>query len=212
MNMSKRLKAPVFYPSESSFCPCHFIDSDPYVKFSDDNSNVTETKLIGQYNFDNIATALCVGKYFDIDQNLAQKAVANYKPSNNRSQVIKKKNNTIFLDAYNANPSSMEKAIENLGSSSAKTKVVILGDMFELGDDTEKEHAQVGELLKSHAIDSAFFCGTSMAFAHEAFGKGQYAKDKEALIEILKSKRIENASILIKASRGMALEDMVDYL
>ncbi len=212
MNMSKRINNPVFYPNENSDYPCRLLEADPFLKIEPKNGEVFTTQLIGKYNFDNIATALCVAHFFDVPQARACAAVANYSPTNNRSQIIKKGSNTIILDAYNANPSSMEKAIENLAQIKATKKLVILGDMFELGADTEKEHEAIGLLLKKHGIDDAIFCGASMRFGYGSFGKGLYARDKSELIEYLKNMNFSDTTILIKASRGMALEQVVEYL
>jgi len=212
MNMSKRFKEPIFYPDSDSFFSCEFMGSDPYVAVKPDSGKVLKTQLLGKYNFDNIVTALCVGKYFEVPEEKANRAVVAYTPENNRSQIIKKGSNTIILDAYNANPSSMEKALENLAQMKAKNKIAIIGDMFELGDDTIPEHQAIGTLLKQLDIDEAFFCGEHMQAAHEAFGKGHYMKSRDSLISHLKEEKFTNATLLIKASRGMALEGIVDYL
>ena len=138
--------------------------------------------------------------------------MAAYTPENNRSQIIKKGSNTIILDAYNANPSSMEKALENLAQIKAEKKVAIIGDMFELGEDTIPEHQAIGKLLKQLDIDDAFFCGEHMKSAYEAFAKGHYMKDRELLISHLREEKFTDTTILIKASRGMALERIVEFL
>ncbi|MCK5366991.1 MAG: UDP-N-acetylmuramoyl-tripeptide--D-alanyl-D-alanine ligase, partial [Cyclobacteriaceae bacterium] len=140
VNMSKRIKNTVFYPNEESYYHCSFAGADPFVELKTGHGNTIKTNLPGKYNFDNIATALCIGKYFNVAEEKANNAVAAYTPKNNRSQIIQKGNNTIILDAYNANPSSMEKALENLTQMKSNSKVAIVGDMFELGDDTIKEH------------------------------------------------------------------------
>ena len=212
MNMSKRVKNAVFYPNKEAFYHCELMDANPFVRIKSEHGTTVSTKLIGAYNFDNIATALCVGKFFEVPEEKALEVVAKYTPENNRSQIIEKLSNTIILDAYNANPSSMEKALENLAAMKATKKVVILGDMFELGDDTKKEHAQIGELLKKLNIDLALFCGEAMKSAYEVFGHGHYMKTKEFLIDYLTSNPIKESTILVKASRGMALEDAVEYL
>jgi len=212
MNMSKRIKKAVFYPDKDGFYRCSLKSADPYVEIETENGNVVQTNLIGAYNFDNIATALCVGKYFKVTEEQANKAVATFKPQNNRSQIINKGSNSIILDAYNANPSSMEKALENLSNMNSAKKVAIIGDMFELGEDTDKEHELIGEKLKSLNISGAIFCGNSMKYAYEAYGHGTYLKSKELLISHLKKNKFSNSTILIKASRGMALEDVVEFL
>ncbi len=212
MNMRKRIKNAVLYPNADGNFHCSFISADPFVALKTRNRELVQTSLIGAYNFDNIATALCVGDFFGVPQAKANAAVANYHPENNRSQIVNKGSNTIILDAYNANPSSMEKALENLAQMQAQKKVAIVGDMFELGDDTEAEHARVGELVNNLGIDEAIFCGKSMKLAYETCGKGSYKSSKETLINYLKTNSFENSTILIKASRGMALEDVVEYL
>lgn len=211
MNMSKRIKNVVFYPNEESYYPCSLIGADPYVEIRSELGNVVKTKLPGTYNFDNIATALCLGKYFKVPEEKANHAIASFLPENNRSQIIKKGTNTIILDAYNANPSSMEKALENLAQMKTSQKVAIVGDMFELGDDTKSEHQKIGDLLKDLKINDAIFCGESMKHAYESFGKGIYIKTRELLIDYLKENTFSDSTILIKASRGMALENIVEF-
>ena len=212
MNMSKRINNPIFYPNSGSNYHCRLLEADPFLKVETQNGMVFSTQLIGNYNFDNIATALCVAHFFDVPEDRACAAIEAYAPTNNRSQIVKKGSNTIILDAYNANPSSMEKAIENLAQIKAQSKLAILGDMLELGEDTEKEHEHIGVLLKQHGINDAIFCGASMRLGYESFGKGLYARDKSELIEYLKNMHFSETIILIKASRGMALEQVVEYL
>ena len=212
MNMSKRVKEPIFYPGSDAYYSCQLNGANPFVEITSENGSKIQTNLIGAYNFDNIATALCLGKFFSVPAEKAAAAVANYNPTNNRSQIIKKGSNTIILDAYNANPSSMEKALENLANMDADNKIAIVGDMFELGEETEKEHAIIGKKIKELKIENALFCGESMKFAHETFETGTYAPKKVELIDYLKEKKFNDSTILIKASRGMALEDIVEYL
>lgn len=212
MNMSKRMKNVVFYPNEKSYYHCNLIEANPFVEINSENEEVIKTHLIGAYNFDNIATALCVGKYFNVPEKNASKAVANYIPSNNRSQIIKKGDNTIILDAYNANPSSMLKALENLANMSVENKMAIVGDMFELGDDAKTEHQDIGKLIDKMDINDALFCGELMKYAAESSDKGIGMDTKDTLIAYLKNHTFSNTTILIKASRGMALEDIVEYI
>ncbi|NJN27408.1 MAG: UDP-N-acetylmuramoyl-tripeptide--D-alanyl-D-alanine ligase [Cyclobacteriaceae bacterium] len=212
MNMSKRFANPVFYPNDGSYCPCALLEADPFVKIKTESGKHVQTQLMGSYNFDNIATALCVGKFFDVPEDKAAMAVASYTPENNRSQIITQGSNTIILDAYNANPSSMEKALENLAQMKAKNKVAIVGDMYELGDDTQTEHEAIGKLIRSLRIDVAIFCGAHMKDAWEVMNGGHYFEDKEKLMAFLTENKFHESTILIKASRGMALEGVVDFL
>jgi len=130
-NMGKRFDAPVLYGSEGDFFFAELFEANPYLKIGVENEDI-KTHLIGRYNFDNLITAMALGKYFQVEDSDIREAIASYKPSNNRSQVLEIKTNTIFLDAYNANPSSMEVALENFSVLDGE-KVVILGDMNELG-------------------------------------------------------------------------------
>ena len=212
MNMSKRMTDPVFYPNEGSFCPVELLGADPYVSIKTVSNATFTTHLVGRYNFDNIATALCIGKFFHVAEDKAIKAVAEYTPENNRSQIIKRGTNTIILDAYNANPSSMEKALENLTSMDAMNKMAIIGDMFELGDETEKEHAAIGDLARRLGLVNVYFCGKSMFLAYNSFKGGQAFETRDELIDFLKRHPISNSTILIKASRGMSLEQIVEFL
>jgi len=212
MNMSKRIKNAIFYPGKDGYYHCLLKSADPYVVVETEVGDEVKTNLIGAYNFENVASALCIGKYFDIPEEKANQAVVDYLPQNNRSQIIEKGTNSIILDAYNANPSSMEKALENLSSMNTANKVAIIGDMFELGEDSAAEHALIGKKLKSLNIQDALFCGKYMKHAYETFGHGTYLKTKDILIDYLKKNTFNHTTILIKASRGMALEDVADFL
>jgi UDP-N-acetylmuramoyl-tripeptide--D-alanyl-D-alanine ligase len=109
LNMSKRMDNPVFYPDKGSFCPARMLEADPFVKIELASGRELTSQLAGAFNFDNMATALCVAKYFDVPETKAAEAVAHYVPSNNRSQIVQKGSNTILLDAYNANPHRWKK-------------------------------------------------------------------------------------------------------
>jgi UDP-N-acetylmuramoyl-tripeptide--D-alanyl-D-alanine ligase len=212
VNMAKRFESPMFYPAEGDYYHAELLTADPFVKFRAENGDEVQTHLIGAYNFENITAALCIGKYFGVDPQLANNAVADYIPSNMRSQVITKGSNTIILDAYNANPSSMQAAIENLSSMKSPHKVLILGDMFELEGESEKEHRLLGALIKERNFSDVYLCGTLIKTAHEIIPSAKYFNRKEDLIEALKKEPVKNATILVKASRGIGLESVVDYL
>lgn len=210
-NMSKRFKTPLFYPAKEDFLYCELISADPYLSIRTETTEI-HTQLVGAYNFENVAAALCAGKFFEVSPVLCKEALESYVPGNMRSQVVTKGSNTIILDAYNANPSSMEVAIGNLGKMKAKKRVAILGDMYELGDDSEAEHKKIGDWIQGHHIDEAIFCGKLIAVALQSGMNAQYFPTKEELIKYLKSHPIEEATILVKASRGMALESVIDNL
>lgn len=211
-NMAKRFKDPVFYPATGDYYHGELLDDDHFLALRAENGERIQTQLTGRYNFQNVAVALTIGKFFGVDPAKANKAIAAYAPGNMRSQVIRKGTNTIILDAYNANPSSMEAALDNLSRMPESNKVAILGDMFELDGEAEKEHIRVGMLLKEKRISAAYLCGSLMAAASKTFPEAHYFPSRQDLESALKAHPIRNAVILVKASRGMALEKILDFL
>lgn len=211
-NMAKRFKKPLLYPSKGDYYHCERIDQGHFLALTAENGERIQTQITGSYNFENVAVALAIGKYFGVDAAKAHRAVAAYVPGNMRSQIIQKGSNTIILDAYNANPTSMEAALENLSRMPEKRKVAILGDMYELEDDSEKEHGRMGAILAEKGITEAYLCGPLMAVAMSTFPSGRFFSSRDELISELKRNPISNAVILVKASRGMAMEKVVEYL
>lgn len=211
-NMAKRFKNPLLYPAKGDYFHCELISADPYIKIRTEDGREAQTKLIGAYNFENIATALCIGKFFGVDATLALQAVAEYEPANMRSQVIKKNSNTIILDAYNANPSSMEAAIRNLAGMKADHKVLIVGDMFELEEEAEAEHRNMGKLIRDLGFTNVLLCGELMSSALMEFPRAKHFYKKEDLLEYLKQNPISQATVLVKASRGIGLEAVMDVI
>ncbi len=210
-NMSKRFSNPIMYPNLGDFFECSFVGANPFVEFNVDGANHT-TQLIGKYNFDNIATALAIGSYFKVPLPKAVNAVCNYIPGNNRSQIIKTSNNTLILDAYNANPGSMKAAIENFAGMEASSKSVILGDMLELGSDSQKEHEVLGHLVSSKQFNAIFFCGKEIRYAATKCLGSLYFATKKELATYLAENPLANTTVLMKASRSIGLETLVDIL
>ena len=187
-------------------------EDSPLVVYSDAEGNTIETHLTGKYNFENIAVALAIGRHFNVPNKLANQAVAEYNPTNNRSQIIQKGSNTIVMDAYNANPSSMAAAVENFGKLNAERKVVILGDMLELGDESPEEHLALGKLVAQQKFDLVILAGKLMQDALPALPKAYYFPDKFSLHNWIVDHPQQNTHVLIKGSRGMGLETVVPYL
>ncbi|HXA01835.1 MAG TPA: UDP-N-acetylmuramoyl-tripeptide--D-alanyl-D-alanine ligase [Cytophagaceae bacterium] len=207
-----KFTAPIYYPRKGDYYTCELLESTPFVIIETEEHKTVETQLTGAYNFENIAAALCIGKYFNVPADAANAAVARYDPQNNRSQIIEKAGNTIILDAYNANPSSMKAAIENFAKMKAGSKVLVLGDMFELGDESEAEHKNLGKLISQYHFDKVLLCGNQMSFAKEAYSSALYFPDKASLIEWFKANQIKDSHLLIKGSRGMGLEKALDVI
>jgi UDP-N-acetylmuramoyl-tripeptide--D-alanyl-D-alanine ligase len=211
-NMAKRFKNPLFYPAKGDYYNCELVSADPFLKIKTEEGAEVTTQIIGSYNFENIATALCIGKFFGVDAKQANAAIAEYVSGNMRSQIVKKESNTIILDAYNANPSSMQAAIENLAEIRAVKKVAIIGDMYELEEEAEQEHRALGKLLKEKKLNEVYLCGKLIKVAKEEFSDAKYFESKELLLAELKKNPIKDAIVLVKASRGMGLEAVMDFL
>lgn len=210
--LSRDFKETVYYPAPGDFYHAELISADPLVRIRADSGEEVQTQLIGGYNFENISCALCLGKYFGVDARLANQAVAEYVPGNMRSQVIKKSTNTIILDAYNANPSSMQAAIENMAAMNANNKVLILGDMFELEEEAAKEHQAIGTTIRLNGFQNIYLCGELFKSALHEIPYAKYFVKKEDLIRELKQFPIKDSTVLVKASRGIGLETIVDFL
>ncbi|WP_410266001.1 UDP-N-acetylmuramoyl-tripeptide--D-alanyl-D-alanine ligase [Cyclobacterium sp.] len=213
-NMKHRFKDPVLYPESGSFCPVKFLGADPFVAFSTADSDVSFTSgLIGEYNFDNIASSICLGKFFGVPLEEAAKAAAGYSPSNMRSQILEKRSNLIVMDAYNANPSSMEEALKAFGRlDKRKHKMVIVGDMFELGEHEVAAHQKLGEQLQGMKLDKICLTGKLIRHALPKVPKALYFPDPLSFRNWLKDSALEDYQILIKGSRGMKLEALLDYI
>lgn len=165
------------------------------------------TRLAGDYNLPNILAAVAIGKTFGVDDADIKKGVENYMPSNSRSQVIQSGTNTILLDAYNANPSSMNAAIENFAAMRGEKKVVILGGMMELGADSISEHAAVIDLLQKYHWEKVAVAGTDFIdLPHDILHFDSAAE----IAEWYREQGFENTLILIKGSRGMAMEKILE--
>ncbi len=211
-SMAKRFKQPLFYPAKGDYYHCTLVDDGHYLALDAENGERIKTQITGSYNFENTAVALTIGKYFGVDSKQANAAVAEYVPGNMRSQVIQKGTNTIILDAYNANPSSMEAAIDNLSRVQSRRKVAILGDMYELEAEAEAEHRYIGTLLREKGIAEAFLCGPLMKSAEATFSEGKFFETKATLMEALRKNPLRDATILVKGSRGMKMEEVVEAL
>jgi UDP-N-acetylmuramoyl-tripeptide--D-alanyl-D-alanine ligase len=209
-NMAKRFEAPVLYPGKDDFLHIEYCGTDPFLSFIGESKREITTQMIGAYNFYNVAAALCVGKYFEVPEHLAESAIVEYVPENNRSQVIKKESNMIILDAYNANPTSMKAALESLISLKEPNKVAILGDMLELGDESDSAHQEIVELVVENQLQ-LYAVGQHMAQAVDRIScPALIFKDWEELASYLNNHPIHHSTILIKASRSIGLENILD--
>ncbi|PQV47230.1 UDP-N-acetylmuramoyl-tripeptide--D-alanyl-D-alanine ligase [Jejuia pallidilutea] len=185
-----------------------FLDAQPFV-VSKYNNLTINSQLIGDYNFNNISIAIAIGNYFKVEDSAIKSAIESYVPSNNRSQIIEKNTNKIILDAYNANPTSMQAALLNFEKQEGY-KIAILGDMFELGDDAEVEHQNITDLAISLNIDKVYLVGKNFFNSKIKSKKVKQFETFNHLNNALSLKNINNALVLIKGSRGMALERFLE--
>lgn len=177
------------------------------------NQPLIKTHMFGQYNFINMLCAVCVGNYFGVCEADINSALENYIPEMNRSQIKQTNSNTLILDAYNANPTSMKIAIENFqNSKNSFDKMVILGDMFELGKYAEMEHLQIINQLQSTNITNIYLVGNEFYKQKSNFHEINFYPSTQELAEDLKRKKITRKTILIKGSRSMKLEQVVEFL
>ncbi|MDO3694414.1 UDP-N-acetylmuramoyl-tripeptide--D-alanyl-D-alanine ligase [Wenyingzhuangia sp. chi5] len=201
---------------QADYCECIYINPHetplleltPYVQLAH-KGEVIQSNLIGKYNYNNIIAAIAIGHHFNISDENIKKAIENYKPENNRSQIIEKGSTHIILDAYNANPTSMAAALENINALDKKNKAVILGDMFELGSTSRKEHKEIVEKVLSYHFNSTIFVGKNF-YEQKVDGAKFYTSFEE-----LKNNfdiDFTDTTLLIKGSRGMALERILDIL
>lgn len=204
-NVSKKFG---YSQNKSEFFRIKLVGADPFVKISVDDIKIT-TQLVGSYNFTNCCAAILIGKYFNVELDEIKRGIENYIPQNNRSQIIKKNGHHIILDAYNANPTSMKAALENFQQLKADYKIAFLGDMFELGKTAEKEHQEISNIATNMQFDQVFLIGENFFKTKSDLSK---IKSFDHLRETLNNKTLKNATILIKGSRGMALERILDLL
>jgi UDP-N-acetylmuramoyl-tripeptide--D-alanyl-D-alanine ligase len=177
----------------------------------DDLKHEVSTHLTGSYNVENVLAAICVGAFFDLRTEEINAGISGYIPTNNRSQLTKTEKNTLICDYYNANPSSMLGALENLEKLPGANKVLILGDMFELGAESPAEHAAIIERALAIPASRYIFIGVDF-FDQQKTCKAEFYKTVTDAEEALRKHPIENSTVLLKGSRGMELEKLLSLL
>lgn len=187
------------------------VRANPFVEVVFDNV-VIKSHMIGLYNANNLNAAVTIGKYFKVDDLAIKEALEAYVPENNRSQLLTKGTNQIILDAYNANPSSMAVAIANFVQLEDSNKVMILGDMFELGEESLQEHKAIVESSVIGKEVKCFFVGDAFYKNKKEQSNYEFYKDFESFARSFKDLKFENSMMLIKGSRGMALERTLELL
>ena len=175
------------------------------------NSKKFTSNLIGSHNYENIVSALSIGKYFGVSEENAAKEISKFSLHDNRSQLIRFNSNTIILDAYNANPVSMKYALEIL-SKFDKYKIAILGDMLELGKISKTEHAGIGRFVSNLKLDQVYYVGSRMKNAYLTDNNSFWFNNKSDLESELNKIQIKDSVVLLKGSRSLMLESLVPLI
>lgn len=211
-SIAKDIEQITYGNGDDAFASGQIVSCDPFLVFNwkqQGKWHTVETHMIGSYNLDNVLVAVAVGRFFKIPAERISRAIAAYEPTNNRSQFKKTENNALIIDAYNANPSSMKVALDNLIAMPVQPKAIILGDMRELGPTSDELHAEVIEQIKKGQFDKVFLCGEHFSKVGKEFSP---FATTEAMMEELRRQPLKGYHILIKGSHSMGLEKLADIL
>lgn len=191
------------------------LECNPYVKFRwrtvKGEWHTVQTSLIGAYNVDNALAAITIGLKFGVTEQAASDAVADYMPQNNRSQLTETERNRLVVDAYNANPTSMAAALENFSMIKAQDKMLILGDMRELGEASDSEHRKIVEEIRRYGFTQVWLVGSEFAKAADGCGFRLFA-DVDEVNKALETEKVTGKTILIKGSNSIGLTKTITYL
>ena len=211
---SSEIKNRISYGKENADFTGELLSSPPFVHLKANFKKgvlYLNTNLTGDYNFENVLAAACIGNYFEVDPIAIQKALKNYYPQNNRSQLINKNGLKIIMDAYNANPTSMQASIKSFLSNGSSKSYLILGDMLELGEYSIDEHTSILELLKNYPEITVFTVGKNFLEIAKNFNCRSF-QNVDLLCGFLQDNPIADGEILIKGSRGIQLEKVLNFL
>lgn len=215
MSAAAGLEEMIYYGTEPGLTITgKLVSSDPLITLEWKNergSFTATTNLTGAYNFENILAAISIGTFFGLQPDQINKGLADYHPNNNRSQLTKTASNAVICDFYNANPSSMGVAIKNLSSLASTNKAAIIGDMFELGDEAEQQHQEIASLAETAGFDTLILIGKYFYTLKDKYEGHFFSTPKEAK-EWLQNNPIKDSLVLLKGSRGMALEQLLPML
>lgn len=209
VQLSAGINEVIYYGTKEARTKGNIIKSDPLLEINIDGDIPfhIQTKLVGAYNLPNVLAAVCIGRYFGIDDKKIKDAIENYSPSNSRSQLLQYNTNTVIIDAYNANPSSMKSAIENFASIKADKKLLMLGSMMELGAESDSEHAAMIALVEKYKWDAVVLVGKGFKEVPHNFINYDNASEAKQWLQRFHP---VNTHILIKGSRSMQMEKVLE--
>ena len=200
-----------FLEGDGSIVDVKLLESEPEIKFKI-KGRVFRSELFGTYNFQNILFAVTLGKKFEIDEELSARSLENFNVDSNRSEKKYFGSNCLILDAYNANPISMQNAIDSFSKFERENKILILSDMNELGKDSVSEHIKVAKFIDTLNINISYLVGDKMKSAHGILSNSLWFKDTESLKSKLLDTQISNSDILVKGSRSFKLEGLEETI
>ena len=209
-DMTKGIEHLEWYGTHKGTVTGHVAASEPFLQVAitkGTSFNTLQTQLVGEYNLPNILCAVAIGKHFNVPDEKIKAAIENYVPGNSRSQLVERGTNKIILDAYNANPSSMKAAIENFAKIDEPNKVLLLGGMMELGEESKLEHANLIELINSHPWQHVVLVGGDFKHIHAPY---LYFDTSAEAGQWLKQQGFENTYLLVKGSRSMQMEKVLE--
>jgi UDP-N-acetylmuramoyl-tripeptide--D-alanyl-D-alanine ligase len=209
-DLSKDLHRHTYGYGRDNECIVGIVSCAPYLKVNAQSIGEIQTRLVGAYNFENVAAAIAVGTYFGVKGDDIKAALEDYQPTNSRSQVIEGRNR-IIMDAYNANPTSMNASVRNFRKISGDNALLILGDMRELGDASEQEHKAILGLLKTSGFHQAYLVGPNFSRFNDNPEYLAFATVDD-LVAYLGQHPVEGQTILVKGSRGIQLEKVLPLI
>lgn len=208
-SMSKNIKTVVTYGTKDAEVNGTVLKNDPFLEASiktKEEEYTVKSQLVGDYNLPNLLVAVTVGRYFNIGSSLIKTAIENYIPSNSRSQLVEQDGNKIVLDAYNANPSSMKLAIENFSKGNTTEKVLMLGAMAELGEESLDEHKGIVELINKFPWKAVVLVGGDfLKLSHQYISLPDATAARNWYLE----QKFNNCQLLVKGSRSMKMEKVL---
>jgi UDP-N-acetylmuramoyl-tripeptide--D-alanyl-D-alanine ligase len=211
MKESQQMKRDTYGFSDAADVKVKLIPGKPNLELEYDKAMIS-TQLFGEFNIYNVAAAIAVGKHFKVSNSNIKKALETYHPENNRSQIVKGKNNLLILDAYNANPDSMTNVIKFFGRLDAYSKTLILGDMLELGEFETEKHKMILQLISKLSFDHVFLVGPAFGKFKNEFKQFEYFQNSAEAKKHFETFSIQGNQILLKGSRGMQLESLMDTI
>lgn len=210
MDLSKSINKVTYGTSNDADIQGKLLSANPYLSV-EWNGKKIDTQLVGDYNFENVMAAICIGTYFNVAANDIVEALSSYRPTNNRSQVIETARNRVVMDAYNANPTSMSHSIKNFRNICKSDNLLILGDMRELGNESEQEHKNILEILKELRFENVYLVGEEFQRVAEN-SKFSTFINVEELAQYLQQHPVSGRDILVKGSNSIHLNKIIDSL